>query len=92
MSTNDAPHDPIDRAAEVLSRVEKTTGPSWLDRERAQALDDAGLLVDPRGDEWIALQALRRAADGLPGGMSSNGCRDWLHERADQIEKRETDA
>ena len=50
----------IDRAAEVLSRVAGTTGPTLLDVERARALADAGLLATPAHDAAVAAKGEQR--------------------------------
>lgn len=55
--------DTITRAAEVLSRIAGTTGPTLLDRERARALDAAGLLASPEHDAQVLRGAGKTLAE-----------------------------
>lgn len=67
--------------------------------EAARALDAAGLLASPEHDAEVAAKALRDAADPWQDTLGDTplfapGVADWLHERADRIEREagESDA
>ena len=54
------------------------------------ALAAAGLLVTPEHDAQVAARALREAADDMYATeFAYDGSRQWLHDRADRIERQE---
>lgn len=61
-------------------------------RHAAEELDAAGLLASPEHDAEVAAKALRDAADPWQDTLGDTplfapGVADWLHERADRIER-----
>lgn len=61
-----------------------------LCEDAARALAAAGLLVTPEHDAQVAARALREAADDMYATeFAYDGSRQWLHDRADRIERQE---